>query len=405
MKNICLSFQVHQPFRLRKFPFFDIGEAVDYFDDAANTAVLKRVATKCYLPSNKLLLKLFQKHGKEFRVSFSISGTFLDQCEQYMPEVIESFKKLAETGNVEFLGETYAHSLSAMKSKEEFIRQVNAHAEKIESLFGERPIAFRNTELIYADFIGETVYEMGYKVMLTKGSDWVLGWKCPNYMYSNCANPNLRLLFKNYHLSDDISIRFSDRSWTEWPLTAEKFVHWLKAIPQEEEIVNLFMDYGTFGEHQDAKTGIFDFLGEFPEKVLKQENLKFITPSEAALLPNMGDFAIPYPLSLENEDRNLTAWLSNDMQQDALDTLYDLEDKVVNCQDTKLRKDWLYLQSIDHLYYMSTKGSSGSNLHTSFSPYNSPFAAFINYMNVLTDLSQKLDRVPNHRNFFGIQFI
>lgn len=390
MKNICLYFQVHQPFRLRNFPFFDIGEDGDYFDEAANRALLRKVAQKCYLPTNKLLLDLFRKHGKDFKVSFSISGTVLDQFERYMPEVIDSFRELADTGNVEFLSETYAHSLAAMKSKEEFIRQVNTHAEKIEDLFGQRPLAFRNTELVYADFIGEAVHDMGYKVMLTEGADWVLGWKSPNYLYRSHVNPDLKLLLKNYRLSDDIAFRFSDKNWKEWPLTSDKFIHWLNVIPKEEEIVNLFMDYETFGEHQWTETGIFDFLEEFPDKALR-ENFGFITPSEAEFLPDKGHLSIPYPVSWADEERDLTAWLGNDMQQDAFDTLYELEDKVNRCQDVKLKKDWLYLQTSDHFYYMCTKHFSDGEVHKYFNPYESPFDAFINYMNVLADFSLRLD--------------
>jgi alpha-amylase len=390
MRYICLYFQVHQPFRLRNFPFFDIGEKGDYFDEAENYALLKKVAQKCYLPANKLLLELFQKHGKDFRVSFSISGTILDQFERYMPELIESFRKLADTGNVEFLSETYGHSLASLKSKDEFIRQVDAHVEKIEALFGQRPLAFRNTELVYADFIGETVHDMGYKVMLTEGADWVLGWKSPNHLYRNQSHQNLKLLLKNYRLSDDIAFRFSDRNWKEWPLTSEKFIHWINAIPEEEEIVNLFMDYETFGEHQWAETGIFDFLKEFPGRALRY-HIKFITPSEAASIPDKGQLNIPYPVSWADEERDLTAWLGNDMQKEAFDSLYDLEDRVINCRDEQLKKDWLYLQSSDHFYYMSTKEFSDGDVHKYFNPYDSPFYAFINYMNVLSDLTLKLE--------------
>jgi alpha-amylase len=390
MKNICLNFQVHQPFRLTNFPFFHIGENGEYFDEAANSSILKKVAQKCYLPANKLLLDLFHKHGNGFRVSFSISGTVLDQFERYMPEVIESFRKLADTGNVEFLSETYAHSLAALKSKDEFIWQVNTHAEKIETLFGQRPLTFRNTELVYSDFIGDIVHAMGYKVMLTEGSDWVLGWKSPNHLYTNHAHPSLRLLIKNYRLSDDIAFRFSDRNWKEWPLTTDKFTNWLNAIPEDQKIVNLFMDYETFGEHQWKETGIFDFLKEFPDKALSK-HFKFITPIEVAFLADKGHLNIPTPVFWADNERDLTAWLGNYMQQDAFDTLYELEGKVIKCKNVQLKQDWLYLQASDHFYYMCTKHFSDWDVHKYFNPYKSPFDAYINYMNVLADLSLKLD--------------
>lgn len=396
MKNICLYFQVHQPFRLRNFPFFDIGETEGYFDEKTNAAVLRKVAHKCYLPANRLLLELIHKHGKEFRICYSISGTVLDQFERYMPELIDSFRALSDTGNVEFLGETSAHSLAVLKSRDEFTRQVKAHAKRIESLFGQRPVAFRNTELVYADFIGDIVHDMGYNTMLTEGAKRILGWKSPNYLYRSCNNPGLKLLLKNYRLSDDIAFRFSDRNWKEWPLTTDKFMHWLNALPEEEKIVNLFMDYRTFGEHQWAETGIFEFLKALPEKALNS-NFGFITPSQVARMPAVDHLSIPQPVSWTDEERDLSAWLGNDMQQEAFDSLYALEEKVIFCNDENLNRDWLYLQTSDHFYYMCTKFFSDGDVHKYFNPYDTPFNAFINYMNVLSDFTMRLERLMDEQ--------
>jgi alpha-amylase len=280
MRSICFYFQVHQPFRLRTYRFFDIGENHYYYNDFENSHILRRIAQRSYLPMNDLLLKLMKKHGKAFKVTFSITGTALEQFQAYAPEVIESFQRLAATGNVEFLAETYAHSLASVKSKTEFRKQVELHSKKIEELFGQKPTVFRNTELIYSDEIGEMVYDLGYNTMLTEGARHILGWKSPNYMYCNARNPKLKVLLKNYRLSDDIAFRFSHHGWPEWPLTADKFVGWLNDVDAKEEVVNLFMDYETFGEHQWKETGIFDFMSALPGKVLKDSPYKFATPSE-----------------------------------------------------------------------------------------------------------------------------
>ncbi len=394
MKNICFYFQVHQPFRLKKYHFFDIGKDHDYFDEQENKAILNKVAHNCYFPANALMLDLIRKHGKDFKIAYSISGTALDQFEMYMPELIDSFKALADTGCVEFLAETYGHSLSVLKSREEFIKQVKAHTSRIEDLFGQRPKIFRNTELIYSDWIGDTVASMGYKGMLAEGADQILDWKSPNYAYNNPDNPRLKLLLKNYLLSDDIAFRFSDKSWTEWPLTSEKYVHWLNSIPKNEETVNLFMDYETFGEHQWHSTGIFDFMRELPGQVLSNSGFQFVTPSENInLLDSVGPLSMPVPVSWADQERDLSAWLGNDLQDDAFDSLYLLEKKVAACNDDSISRDWLYLQTSDHFYYMCTKFFSDGDVHKYFNPYNSPYDAFINYMNILTDFTLRINKL------------
>jgi len=355
---------------------------------------MQKVAEKCYLPTNALLLELIQKYGSGFRISFSISGTALDQFEMYAPEVMESFKKLVDTGNVEILSETYAHSLAALVNKEEFERQVIMHRDKVKQVFGVEPRIFRNTELIYSDEIGEYVYEMGYKAMLTEGAKHILGWKSPNFLYCNAINPKLNLLLKNFKLSDDIAFRFSNRDWEEWPLTTEKFVGWINQLDKKEEVINLFMDYETFGEHQWAETGIFDFMRALPEAVFKYSDFGFATPSDIInTIDPVGAINIPHPISWADEERDLTAWLGNELQDEAFEKLYELYELVKKTDDRDIWKDWLYLQTSDHFYYMCTKWFSDGDVHKYFNPYDSPYAAFINYMNTLSDFIIRLKKI------------
>ena len=405
MKVIVFYFQVHQPFRLKRYRFFGIGEDHYYYDDFANKSIARKVADKCYLPMNQLLYELIKEYGANFKVAFSISGVALDQFERYTPEVLESFKKLAKTGNVEFLSETYSHSLAALKSKDEFQRQVELHRKKIERFFGQTPKVFRNTELIYSDDIGEYVYQMGYNTIITEGAKHILGWKSPNYLYYSARNPKLKLLLKNYQLSDDIAFRFSNRAWDQWPLTAEKYVSWLNSINPNEEIIGLFMDYETFGEHQWAETGIFDFMRALPKYVLSHSEFKFMTPSEASeTFQPVAPINVPYPISWADEARDLSAWLGNEMQNEAFGKLYALEGQVKLVKDKQIQQDWLYLQTSDHFYYMCTKFFADGDVHKYFNPYNDPYSAFINYMNVLSDFVLRLkkhltnefgDLVPN----------
>lgn len=392
MKSICFYFQVHQPFRLKTYRFFNMGHDHDYYNEFENSHIMSRIAQKCYLPMNELLLKLIKKHGDSFRVSFSITGHALEQFEAYAPEVIESFKALAATGNVEFLAETYAHSLSSLRSKSEFMQQVALHSQKIETLFGVKPTSFRNTELIYSDEIGEMVHEMGYNIMLTEGAKHVLGWKSPNFMYCNARQPKLKVLLKNHTLSDDIAFRFSNHGWNEWPLTAEKFAGWLTDTDKKDDVVNLFMDYETFGEHQWRETGIFDFMAAMPGKVLKAGKFKFVTPGdlEKTLQP-ISAIHVPYPISWADEERDLTAWVGNEMQDEAFGKLYALEAKIKRCSNPDILRDWYRLQNSDHFYYMCTKWFSDGDVHKYFNPYNSPYEAFINYMNILSDFTIRVE--------------
>jgi alpha-amylase len=392
MRTICLYFQVHQPFRFRRYRFFDIGNEHYYYDDYTNESILRKVADKCYLPANKILLEIIKKHEGKFKVAFSISGVALDQFELYAPDVLESFKKLAATGSVEFLAETNAHSLAALKDRSEFEKQVNEHVRKVNMLFGQTPRVFRNTELVYSDEIGVMVADMGFEAMLTEGAKHILGWKSPNYLYCNAINPKLKILLKNFTLSDDIAFRFSNKGWQEYPLTTEKFVGWLNKLDKKEETVNLFMDYETFGEHQWAETGIFEFLRNFPATVFKLSKYSFSTPSEVARnLQPVSVINVTYPISWADEERDLTAWLGNEMQQEAFNKLYEISGKIRKANDPKLEKDWNYLQVSDHFYYMCTKFFSDGAVHSYFNPYQSPYDAFINYMNILNDFIIRVD--------------
>ena len=392
MKTICLYFQVHQPFRLRQYRFFDIGNNDYYYDDYNNDKILSRIAKNCYLPTNELLLNLIKKYKGKFRIAFSISGTAIDQFSIYAPEVIESFQRLAATGCVEFLAETYSHSLAALKDQDEFINQVNAHSKKIQNLFGLCPEVFRNTELIYSNSIGELISSLGFKAILTEGAKQILDTRSPNFLYTHSTNPNLKILLRNFQLSDDIAFRFSDKNWKEYPLMPKKYVTWLKNIHKKEQIINLFMDYETFGEHQKKEQGILKFLKQLPFEVFENSDFNFLTPTEVAeFITPASTFDVPHPISWADEARDLSAWLGNELQNDAFNKLYDLSEKIAQCTDHKLLLDWRYLQTSDHFYYMSTKFFADGDIHTYFNPYESPYVAFMNYMNILNDFSIRLN--------------
>ncbi len=393
-----MYFQVHQPFRLKTYRFFDIGNDHHYYDEYQNRTIIRRVAQKSYLPANKALLETIRELGEDFRVSFSISGIAFDQFEMYAPEVLDSFRELADTGQVEFLAETDGHSLSALRNEDEFRAQVNTHREKVKFYFNQDPVSFRNTELVYSDRIGAMVHDLGFKVMLTEGAKHILGWKSPNYMYCNAHNPKLKVLLRNFLLSDDIAFRFSEKAWSEWPLTAAKFAGWLNRIDEKENIVNLFMDYETFGEHQWEDTGILKFLREMPSRVLQDTPFRFRTPSQLAdSVPAVSAIHVPNAVSWADEERDLTAWLGNELQDEAFGKLYSLADKMRDCANVQLLNDWRYLQTSDHFYYMCTKWFSDGEVHKYFNPYASPYEAFINYMNVLSDFTGRVDDYASSR--------
>ena len=392
MRSICLYFQVHQPYRLRTYRFFNIGDDHQYYDDYQNRHIIRRVADKCYLPANKMMLELIREYGSAFKISYSISGTAIDQLQAYAPEVITSFRQLAKTGCVEFLAETYSHSLASISNKDEFFRQIDQHSDAMETLFGQRPVTFRNTELIYSDTIGEMIAEKGFTTMITEGARNILGWKSPNYMYCNAINPKLKLLLRNFRLSDDIAFRFSTQTWPEWPLTAEKFVGWLNAIDSKEEVVNVFIDYETIGERQWKETGIFDFFRSVPKATLSQSNFTFVTPRELNdRLQPIASLHVPFPISWADEERDLTSWLGNELQDEAFTKLFSTWEKVKDCKQPDILRDWGRLQTSDHFYYMCTKWFSDGTVHKYFNPYPSPYEAFINYMNVLSDFIIRLE--------------
>ena len=391
MKTVCLYFQVHQPWRLKVYRFFNIGKDHNYLDDFTNRAIMQKVARQCYLPMNALLLKLIKENKGAFKCSFSITGSAVEQFRAYAPEVLDSFRALADTGCVEFLAETYSHSLAALSSKEDFVEQVKLHTKMIKEEFGKKPVAFRNTELIYSDQIGEMVAGLGFKTILAEGAKHVMGWTSPNYIYTNSIDNSLRVLLRNYKLSDDIAFRFSNQGWDQYPLTADKFAQWVKE--DNGDVVNLFMDYETFGEHQKATTGIFDFVKALPKAILKQGDTCFATVSEAAKSSQpVGVLHCPHVMSWADEERDVTAWLGNELQNEAFSKLYALKDKVKSLKNADFEYVWNFMQTSDHFYYMATKWLSDGDVHSYFNPYGSSYEAFINYMNVLSDFEIEVEK-------------
>lgn len=391
-RTICLYLHVHQPYRIRPFSVFDAGHDENYWDGAGavNEAVIQKVAHKSYRPTNQLLLELLNRHP-EFRLSLSLTGTLLEQLETWAPDVIDSFKDMVSTGRVEIVAETYHHSLAFFYSIPEFERQVKLHAATIKRLFGVKPKILRNTELSYNNDLAFWADQAGYAGIITEGWEPILGWRSPNFMYRPAYTQNIRLLLKNYKLSDDVAFRFSDRNWAQWPLTADKYAHWLNALPADQPLINLFMDYETFGEHQWDDHGIFDFLRHFPAAFLQQSGNSFATLSEAikAIEP-VDTIDVPHTITWADTERDLTAWLGNDMQQQAIANIYALEKQVLATKNDRLISDWRRLQTSDHFYYMCTKWFNDGDVHAYFSPYDSPYDAFVYFCNVLRDFKLRL---------------
>ena len=389
MASVCFYFHVHQPLRLRRYSVFETE--ADYFDEQANREILRKVAEKCYLPANACILDLIKKHEGRFRVAYSVTGVVLDQFEQWAPEVLESFQALAATGCVEFVCETYYHSLAFLYSRTEFRDQVELQRRRLKETFDAEPTVFRNTELIYNNELAGVAAELGFLSVLCEGADHLLGWRSPNFVYTPPGRPNSRLLLKNYRLSDDIAFRFGDRSWSSWPLTADRFARWVNQVNGNGFTVNLFMDYETFGEHQWADTGIFEFLTHLPGEVLADADNDFRTPSEVVRnYAAVGEYDVPHLTSWADTERDLSAWLGNAMQADAVSATYRLEEAVKSRGDEALLRDWRRLTTSDHVYYMSTKYFADGDVHTYFSPYESPYDSYINFMNVLDNLRSRL---------------
>lgn len=390
MADICIYFQVHQPNRLKPYTFFEIGKDPFYENDILNKEVLDRISSKCYLKANEMMLRLIEETKGEFKIAYSLSGVFIEQLENHRWDVLESFKRLAETGKVEFLAETYYHSLASIYSKEDFKKQVEAHQQRIFRHFGVMPKVFRNTELIYNNELAKYVEDMGYDGILSEGVDWYLNGRTPNVLYKAPNAVRIKTLLKNYKLSDDVAFRFGDQTWSEHPLTATKYVNWLSQ--QEGDVVNIFIDYETIGEHKWEETGIFQFWSELPAKVLAQ-GLKFCTPSEAVKKCKVKDtYDVHNSISWADTERDLSAWNGNDMQKEALDKVFNLEKYIKMTKNLDLWHVWRKLQTSDHFYYMSTKESGDKVIHDYFSPYPSPYDAYMYYMNALSDLEITLEK-------------
>jgi alpha-amylase len=389
MASVVFYFQVHQPFRLRRYSIFDSGS--NYFDEEANSRVLNKVAGKCYLPANRLMLDLIRRHEGRFRISYSVTGMAMEQFRRYNPAVLDSFVALAKTGCVEFIAETYYHSLAFLYRRDEFIEQIEKHRSMMNELFGQRPRVFRNTELTYNNDVAMVVESTGFDAVLTEGADHILGYRSPNFLYNppNCGS--LKMLLKNYRLSDDVAFRFGNRGWNEWPLTAEKFARWVNQINGNGYVCNLFMDYETFGEHQWVDTGIFDFLDALPGRVMAIGDNDFLTVSQAIdRYPVSGELDVPHMISWADTERDISAWLGNSMQANALYEVYALADEVRASGNEALLEDWRKLQTSDHFYYMSTKYFADGDVHKYFNPYQSPYDSYINYMNILDSVRARL---------------
>ncbi len=391
MASVCFYFQVHQPYRLRRYSVFDTGE--NYFDDHRNRQILDRIAHKCYTPATQLMLDLVRKHEGKFRIAYSLTGCVLEQIRDHHPAVLKLFQDLAATGCVEFLSETYHHSLAFLYSRDEFKAQVTLHAKLVSELLGQTPKVFRNTELIYNNELAHYIASLGgYTGVIAEGADHILSTRTPNVLYRPPNDEGMKLLLKNYRLSDDIAFRFSNRAWGDWPLTADKFAKWVDKINEDGATCNLFIDYETFGEHQWAETGIFEFLKALPDEVLKVRPgaNEFLTPSQVlAKLPAVDEYDVPHMISWADTERDLSAWLGNAMQSNALHELYKLEEPVKATGDEVLLRDWRRLTTSDHYYYMCTKYFADGDVHKYFNPYESPYDSYINFMNVLDNLKTR----------------
>jgi alpha-amylase len=382
--DVCFYFQLHQPRRVRRYQVFDIGSGAGYFDETKNAETMRRVAERCYVPASRILTQLARDEGA--RVAMSISGVLVQEMARSAPEALDSLQELVETGGAELLNETSHHSLSSLTSAEEFADQVRLHRDVMEVAFGVTPRVFRNTELIVSDRLTPIVAKLGFDAMLVEGADSVLGWRSPNHVYASASAPSLRLLPRNYRLSDDVAFRFSARDWSEWPLTADKYAAWIAANPGD--VVNVFMDFETLGEHQHEGSGILDFLRALPA-ALRRNGVRMVTPSDLAKRAPVGTLSYPGAMSWADTERDVSAWLGNGLQHAAHQRLYSLRDAVLRTGDSALMQTWRELSTSDHFYYMSTKWHADGDVHTYFSPYATPYDAYISFMNVMRDMEQR----------------
>lgn len=392
MVALCFYFQVHQPFRIKHYRIRQIGSHTNYFNDALNESVFHKVATNCYWPAGELIFSLLKKFPQDFSVTFSLSGTFLEQCERFEPALLDLYKRIFECPNADILCETSHHSLAVLKDTEEFSKQVKIQRKRLKSLFQREPVAFRNTELIYSDFIGEKVADLGFKGCLHEGWDPIIpeGWNA-HHLFGHPTRDSLKLLPKSYHLSDDIAFRFSDRGWASWPLTADKYINWLERLQDgKHEFIGLFMDYETFGEHQWKETGIFEFFSHLVEGIIRHQNFEFTSVTQALeRFPARGVLHAPTPLSWADSERDITAWLGNSLQEEAFTKVYALKKLVHQTFDIGLLEEWRKLQTSDHFYYICIKYSHDGDVHKYFSPFSSPYDAYLDFMNILHDFEIK----------------
>lgn len=401
MPSICFYFQVHQPKRLRHYTVFDIAQSHFYEDDLSNSQIMNKVANKSYLPTNQLMLELINRYQGKFKIAYSISGVAIEQMKRFAPQVLDSFKRLVDTGSVEILSETYYHSLAFLFSREEFIAQVDLHKDLIRKEFGVNPQVFRNTELIYNNDLAKQIEDLGFKAIITEGTEKFLDWRSPNFVYQPINCNKIKALLKNYRLSDDVAFRFSNHDWDLYPLTADKFSKWIHQLDGNAHTINLFMDYETFGEHQWKETGIFDFMRALPEYLLSHSSFEFNTPSEVAdRYESLGTIDVPNFISWADTERDLTAWRGNNLQEDALTAIYSLRDKVYASNDPELMATWRSLQTSDHFYYMCTKWFADGDVHKYFNPYGSPYEAYINYQNVVKDFQETLNEAEVKNEIF-----
>jgi alpha-amylase len=384
MKNVCLYFNLHQPNRLKPYDFFKIGHDHFYEDDDMNKDFLDKISNDCYLPMNAIMMENINRLGKNFKFCLSLSGTLIEQMENHRPDVLKSFIELSKTGQVEFIGQTFYHSLAYLNSLPEFERQVKKHIAKIEEHFGQTPKVFRNTGMIYCNDLAGRLENLGFHGVMTEGLPQYLQDRSPNYLYTAPHTKKIKTILKNYKLSADFTHRFADQSWNEYPLTAKKYANWIANAPGD--CVNIYMPYETFGQHLSPETGAFDFIKKLPTE-LKNQEVNFLTASDQVeQLSIKGVFDVHLPVSWRDSEKDLSAWSGNNMQKEAMQKLYSLEKTVISSKDEDLIHVWSKLQTSDHFYYLNTKTAKDGETRDYLSPYDSPYSGYIHYMNALADL-------------------
>jgi alpha-amylase len=392
MHSLCFHFQVNQPHILRTYRFFDINHKHDYFDIYQNNYWINRLAERSYIPANQMILSIIEKYKEKVSFSFSISGSTISLLNEYCPEVIESFKALIATGRVEITGNTFSHSIAALNNKTTFVEQVKLQEELLHKTFGIKPTTFCNTEIIYSDDIGEWLFELGYTVVLTEGAKHILGWKSPCYLYCNPFQPEQKLLLRSYNLCDDITLRFSDKNWSEYPLTAEKYIHFLNGIAFDAQFINLYFDYETIGDYQTKETGIFEFFHALFAQLAESEKFNFIMPKEVLKSKEQAaTLHVPYPISCSGDEKDINEWLGNELQQEAFEQLYKLESLYLQSNNAEAKQAWLRMQNALYYNFMGTKWFPQHAVKKHYEVYPSPYQAFINYMNVLNDVKIQLE--------------